>query len=251
MPRYYCKLCRKTFSSRTGHPTFRQKKPYLNKVIFELYCSTLTQRRMARVLRVSRTTVVRKFLFLALRARSAQEAWLRTQRFLHLEFDEMESFEHTRLKPVSVVLAVETGSRKIVDIQVGEMPYKGQLARLAFRKYGPRKDHRPQIRRRVLKRLGEATTLTTDEHPGYAPLIRSLLPGATHVAVPSASKTFRPQGSRRNPDDPMFAINHVSAKLRADLSRLLRRVWVTTKRVERLQAHLDLYLAYHNGLALN
>ena len=81
-------------------------------------------------------------------------------------------------------------------------------------------------------------------------MIRTLLPETVHRAVPSASKSFRPQGSRRNPDDPMFALNHVAAKLRADLSRLLRKVWVTTKRVDRLQAHLDLYLAYHNGLRL-
>ena len=33
-------------------------------------------------------------------------------------------------------------------------------------------------------------------------------------------------------------------------SRMARRSWVTTKQIERLQAHLDLYIAFNNGYRL-
>lgn len=253
VPRYFCKQCRKSFSTHTRLRTYRQKKPYLNRPIFDLYNSTMTQRRIARVLCVNRKTVVRKFLFLSLLARQAQEVWLKQYRPMRTQFDEMESFEHTRLKPVCVALCVDELSRNIVDIQVGSMPYKGKWAGISFRKYGPRKDERPQLRRKVLSRLSARGPLTivTDGHPSYPAAIKSTLPLANHLAFEaSKERKFKPHGSRRNVDDPLFALNHTAAKMRHDLSRLLRKVWVTTKRTSRLQAHLDLYIAFHNGLKL-
>jgi hypothetical protein len=38
-----------------------------------------------------------------------------------------------------------------------------------------------------------------------------------------------------------------TAKIRNDLSRMARKTWVTTKKAEMLQAHLDLYIAWNNG----
>lgn len=52
---------------------------------------------------------------------------------------------------------------------------------------------------------------------------------------------------------PVRAREHkpsTAAKLRSDLSRLSRKTWVTTKKLERLQAHVDLYAAWHNGYTL-
>lgn len=252
VPRYFCKGCGKSFSSHTRRATYRQKKPYLNEPIYQLYNSTMTQRRIARVLKINRKTVVRKFLFLSLQARQAHERWLAQYRTSRVQFDEMETFEHTRLKPVSLALCVDE-SHKILDLQAGSMPYRGKLSRFAFRKYGPRKDERPQMRKRVLTRLRscEPLTLTTDQHPSYPAAIAKTLPWATHIAHKAREgREFKPQGSRRNVDDPLFALNHTASKLRHDMSRLLRKVWVTTKKVERLQAHLDLYLAFHNGYSL-
>jgi hypothetical protein len=40
---------------------------------------------------------------------------------------------------------------------------------------------------------------------------------------------------------------HTAAKIRADLSWMPRRAWSTTKLAERLQHHLDIYIAYNNG----
>ena len=34
--------------------------------------------------------------------------------------------------------------------------------------------------------------------------------------------------------------------VRANINRMLRRTWATTKRRERLEAHLALYMQFHN-----
>ena len=46
--------------------------------------------------------------------------------------------------------------------------------------------------------------------------------------------------------DPLFDLNHTAAMIRANINRLFRRTWCTTKRADRLEAHLELYVQYHN-----
>jgi hypothetical protein len=222
-------------------------------MVLKLYASGVTQRRMAKVLAVNRKTVVRKFVFLALLAKAAHQAWLKTQgNARRVHFDEMETFEHTKLKPVSLALAVDATSRAIVDVQVEPMAYKGPLAHVAFRKYGPRTDRSGLAVQRVLDTVRRAAradvVLVTDASPKYPALVRRTLPTARHRVV----RRVLPQLAcrRRNVDDPLFALNVTAAKLRSDLSRLSRRTWVTTKKLDRLQAHLDLYVAWHNGYRL-
>jgi hypothetical protein len=62
----------------------------------------------------------------------------------HFEFDDMETFEHTKLKPLSVTLAVQYQTRRILGFQVSQMPAKGLLAQKAFEKYGYREDKRSE-----------------------------------------------------------------------------------------------------------
>lgn len=50
--------------------------------------------------------------------------------------------------------------------------------------------------------------------------------------------------------DPIFSINHSLASLRANINRLIRQTWCTTKRPDRLAAHLHLYVSYHNRKVL-
>jgi hypothetical protein len=49
---------------------------------------------------------------------------------------------------------------------------------------------------------------------------------------------------------PLFKINHTCAMLRANINRLFRRTWCTTKRPEMLKNHLDIYLHFHNKYLL-
>jgi len=73
--------------------------------------------------------------------------------------------------------------------------------------------------------------------------IKTILPEAAHQVYPSRKG---PTGSR----DPLFKLNHICVKLRADLSRLARKTWSATKKAACLQDHLDLYVAFNNGYCL-
>ena len=207
---------------------------------------------MAKVLGVNRKTVVRKFLFLSLVARQVHRDWLSSRRITQVQFDEAESFEHTRLKPLTIAVAVDGTTRRMLAARVATIPYKGKLARLARAKYGPRKNRRAWALRRCLKRIQPQVlpqaVVTTDGFPAYPEFMAKYLPQAQHRVVFPVKKNV--WSTRRNPDDPLFAVNHLSARIRHDLSRMGRKVWVTTKKACRLQAHLDLFLAYHNGYVL-
>jgi hypothetical protein len=210
----------------------------------------MTQRRMALVLGVNRKTIVRKFRFAAKAARAAHERWLSSLKESpsKIQLDEMETFEHTRLKPVTLVLAVNEETGAILDVKAAPLHYKGRLAGLAFAKYGPRPDRSPTALHQVLKTIQRVAnpqlTITTDGNARYPRTIRKTLPNATHRSYypnPNSEPTFRP-----NLNDPLFTLNHTAAKIRHDLSRMARKTWVTTKKISRLQQHIDLYIAWNN-----
>jgi hypothetical protein len=210
----------------------------------------MTQRRMALVLGVNRKTIVRKFRFAAKAARAAHARWLRSLQKSpsKIQLDEMETFEHTRLKPVTLVLAVNEETGAILDVKAAPLHYKGRLAALAFAKYGPRPDHSPNALHQVLRKLRRIAhpqlTITTDGNARYPGTIRRTLPNAAHRVcqpLPASEKTLRP-----NLNDPLFTLNHTAAKIRHDLSRMARKSWVTTKKISQLQQHLDLYIAWNN-----
>ena len=253
VPRYRCLACGRTFSPQTFRSTYRQHRPDANAMILKLYCSGMTQRRMAKVLALNRKTIVRKFLYLAALAKQAHAEWLCLKNDARLvQFDEMETFEHTKLKPVTIALAVQAASGAIVAARAEPIAYKGPLAPVAFRKYGPRADRGALAIQAVLETVRSSSrsdlVLVTDDSPKYPTRVRRLLPDATHRATRRVPPVLARR--RRNPDDPLFALNVTAAKLRSDLSRLSRKTWVTTKKLSRLQAHLDLYVAWNNGYRL-
>jgi len=46
--------------------------------------------------------------------------------------------------------------------------------------------------------------------------------------------------------DPIFSLNHTCAMLRANLNRLFRKTWCTTKTVQGLVDPLSIHVRYHN-----
>src|SRR5689334_11374552 len=96
VPRYRCTVCGRRFSSHTHRKTFGQHRPDLNEMVYDLYASGMTLRRIAIVLGVNRKTIVRKFKFLAKIARLIIDEKLTRSllRSLRVHFDEMETFEH-------------------------------------------------------------------------------------------------------------------------------------------------------------
>ena len=135
--RYKCARCGKHFSQATHQATFGQKKRQINRKVFSLFASNVSQRRIAKILNVHLTTVSRKLEFLGQEAR----VW----------------------------------------------NYKNR--------------HKKQL--------------------------------VTEVQF-----------------DPLFSLNHTCAMLRANVNRLIRRTWCTTKKLQPLIDHLEIYTKYHNQILL-
>jgi hypothetical protein len=66
-----------------------------------------------------------------------------------VQMDEMETYEHTRLKPLSISLAVTPG-RFIFAVAVAPIPAKGPLATVSRAKYGQRRDGSREAFERVM-----------------------------------------------------------------------------------------------------
>jgi hypothetical protein len=208
---------------------------------------------------INRKTVVRKFLFLAKMAEIEHHKALRHKNFnvSDVQFDEMLSFEHTRLKPLSISLAVESKSFRIIDLQVAQSHYQGRLSSIALAKYGKREDKSFEARRRVLEsirsQMSQSCHITTDAKPSYCREIKELIPAARLSQVRNRGNRLKIllSARRRNSRDRMFELNLIAARIRHDLSRMSRKSWVTTKLTERLQKHLLLFVAFENGYAIS
>jgi len=252
--RFKCLACGKQFSAATFSPDYLQKRRDINPKIYELICSGVSQRRLARVLQVNPKTIVRKFRILADRARSEHSRYLekfKSDPLLSIQFDDLETHEHTKMKPLSVALAVNVKTREIIGFRVSKMPAKGLLARRSIRKYGKRPDERMKgwnsLLRNLRPYLSPAAIIESDENPHYPAPLKKHCPLATHIRHPGARGSSTGQGELKKIGfDPLFALNHTCAMLRANLNRLFRKTWCTTKTIQGLRDHLSIYQVYHN-----
>ena len=255
--RFRCLKCVRGFSFATFHPCYRQNKRQFNDPLRKLFASGMSQRRAAIVLNLSRTTVVRKLLFLSTQAEIKNDSDRKS--FLPaatVEFDDVETFEHTKLKPLSITLVVESKSRRILGFEVSQMPAKGVLALASKKKYGPRKDARPLARARLFSRVRDLiqknAEIKSDQNPHYPSDVRRYFPLATHRTFKGRRGCVVGQGElKRGGFDPLFSFNHTAAMLRANINRLFRKTWCTTKKPERLRAHLEIYVEFHNRTLLS
>ena len=255
--RFRCRACKRTFSEASFSLCYYQKKRHLNGPFYELLVSGLSQRRLAKVFRINRKTVVRRFLFLGLYAYDYLLLTNKDHPKAHLvQFDDLETFEHTKCKPLSVTMAVEEGSRRILGFRVARMPAKGLLAKISRKKYGRRKDERPRAREELfteLKNSVEADALfKSDQNPHYGAALKKHFPKAKHVTYKGQRGCVVGQGElKAGGYDPLFSLNHSFAMTRANINRLFRRTWCTTKLPERLSLHFALYALYHNLNLIN
>jgi hypothetical protein len=190
------------------------------------------------LLKLTRVTVARKLAFLAKEAEQRHDLWLETlPKAKEVQFDDLITIEHTKCKPLAISLAVESGTRRILGFEVSSIPASGPLAALSRNKYGPRRNMRPlalqRLFNRVRKALDPAVSFQSDEDPLYPPLVRRNFPGSAHFRHPGGRGCISGQGElKKLIFDPLFSLNHTCAMLRANINRLFRRTWCTTKKPE-------------------
>ena len=260
--RYGCKICGHRFSDATGTLEFRQHKRRENPLVQRLLGAAVSMNEVARILRITYKTVARKLAYLSKKCEAENEDVLRAYHKVDsVQFDELETLEHTKCKPVSIALAVESETRVILGFKVSRMPAKGTLAAIAKKKYGKRVNERCQGLRSLMKsitpRLADKVSLLSDKCPLYAGIVQHTLQKEARLHV-----TFRQVKGRRGcvtaqgelkegGKDSLFSLNHTCAMFRAHVGRLIRRTWNTTKKLENLAHHLNIYMHIHNGRILH
>lgn len=257
--RYKCQHCCKKFSAATSTLEWKQKKRRVNKQLFNILSSGVSMRRSALLLRVHRTTVDRKLRYLAQKSRLMHQELLTkigTDKTQHLQFDDLITTEHTKLKPLSITVAVDAKRRFILGTSVSTIPAFGHLAALSRKKYGKRqsthKEHLYKLLNEISPYVDRNAKIESDEHSLYAGVVQRFFPVATYYQYKGGRGAVVGQGElKKLRRDPLFMLNHTCAMLRANINRLIRKTWCTTKDPRRLEDHLSIYIAFHNTILLN
>ena len=250
--RFRCTSCKVRFSNATLHECYRQKKRQFNYTIVKMLSSGMSQRRVALNFRLARKTVARKLIFLGAKARVQLEQMnLAITPVREFEFDDLETFEHTKCRPLSVTLAVEAKTRRVLGFEVSRMNANGKLAQKSLAKYGKVIDGRTAARHRLFKRIQPIVhpraLIRSDQNPHYPESVRKHFPHCTHQTVKGRKPANTGQGElKKVVFDPIFSLNHTCAMLRYGVSSLIRKTWCTTKKAERLADRIAIYSVQHN-----
>lgn len=251
--RFRCKSCKTRFSSATFSDNYYQKKRRVNSPLLKLLSSGVSLRRSAHLLGVTRRTVERKLPLLAHQCRNLNELHLKRLkgRVYNIQIDDLITKENSKLKPLSVSVAVDEDRRYIIALEVSQIPAFGLLSKYALKKYGKRNDEHfdglTRMFRRITPILSPEVRIKSDEHQRYPYFISSYLPKAKHETFKSERAHVAGQGELKKVSfDPLFVVNHTCAMLRANINRLIRKTWCTTKDPRRLKDHLDVFMYFYN-----
>lgn len=248
--RYRCHSCEKTFSDKTQTAGYRLRRYHLKNRVFREFCRGVAQREIAIELGVHRDTVARLLTAVAKEAKKQNDKTRKQSSPKVVVMDEMETFEHTKCKPVGIVVAVEDRTRKILALESAQMPAKGLLAKVSREKYGPRKDCRPEALKKTLRYLSAFERLElvkSDQSPRYPKYLKEIIPHVKHETSKGRRGCVVGQGElKRGGFDPLFSLNHTCARIRDLIKRLSRRTWCTSKLISRLQMFLEIFMCHFN-----
>ena len=252
IPRFRCKSCGRNFSRQTFRLDYRDRKPHCNAPLFLLLASGVGLRQAARNLGLGVHSVQYKFRKLARSLRLLNRnllVRLPAQRSYLL--DEVETFEHRSICPVTVPVLIEKTSLAVIATAVA--PIRRRQRRGSRRqqwldrhelRHGRRQDRGRQSVLRVLQRFrrlldGGRGELLTDQKAVYGSLCRRLFAEqVTHTTVSGRLP--------RTVFNPLFPINLTDAMLRDNNGRMRRRSWLVSKQRRMLGLQLELFTAYRN-----
>ena len=252
--RFKCKICNVRFCTSTGRLEYRQNKRRVNYQLYKLLCSGVSMRRSAILLNIHRTTVKRKLYYLGEKARLKNKKLndkLKESKVTHLQIDDLITKENSKLKPLSVSIAVDADRRYILGAVVSKIPAFGHLAKEGKKKYPRKCDHKnglEQLFTELKDVVHPNAMIYSDEHKKYPEFVSKYFSKAQHERFKSERGCVAGLGELKKVRfDPLFAINHTCAMLRANINRLVRKTWCTTKDPRRLQDHLDIFISFYNN----
>jgi transposase-like protein len=255
--RFRCKKCGTRFSNASFALEKNQKKRTINHLVRNLFCEGMSMSGIARSIGINPKTVDRKLEYLQLKAHIENAKTLKdmTDKVEYIQFDDMETHEHTKMKPITCTVVTDVDSRKILALKAGRIPAKGHLAKLSRQKYGRRKSEHKAVLEHTFKNLApileNCQRVDSDKHAFYPEFVATYIPNAIHYRFKSRKACITGQGEmKKGGKDPLFWVNHIAAMMRDHIKRFARRTWCNNKKLEKLQAHLDLYMWYHNEVYL-
>ncbi len=252
--RFKCKNCGKRFSTETFKLEYYQKKRRINGQLLKLLSSGVSLRRSAILLNTSRRTIEKKLHYLGKKCRFKNKNFGRRftkDRVRSIQIDDLITKENSKLKPLSVSIAVDEGSRRVLGAEVSQIPAFGHLTKVAIKKYGIRPCKHQDGLNRLCENIShythESVVITSDEHKKYLGTFKRYFPRGSYLQYKSERACVAGQGELKKVNfDPLFLVNHTCAMFRANINRLIRKTWCTTKSIERLKDHIDIFIHYHN-----
>jgi transposase-like protein len=250
--RYFCHKCRVRFSAQTHRIDYRHRKRSINQQVFRLLCKGVSQRACALIVDVRPPAIATRVNRFALVSKKNMQITNSREKKSHsILIDEMESFEHTKCKPLTIPIAVEDKTRRILALDVGQIAAKGHLAAISRKKYGYRKCERERVLTNVFSEItsycAKDVVIKSDLSCHYPAKIKKFFPHATHLSFKGRRGAVVGQGElKRGGFDPLFSLNHTYAMIRDNLKRLTRRTWCTTKRPNILVKLIYIYSWFHN-----
>ncbi len=226
----------------------------LNSRLAQLLARGHSLRDSARTLGLTYRNTYLKFLWLAQQSKLKNE--IVKYKVQTVQFDELETIHHTKCKPLSIALMVSE-NYELLEAQVAEIPAKGRLAEFSVRKYGKRQDRSGEALELVFRSLQKKAEhppirFMSDAKSSYKKYVKAYFEKSIYEVMSRSNKDRHRdrlhEKLERRVFDPMFAVNQKCAKLRASIRRLTRRSWCTTKKVENLQGHLEIFMAEQRGL---
>lgn len=253
--RYRCNSCGKTMSNASVDPAKWQKKRHLNHTCMMLLASCVSMRRISALLHINPKTVARKLEYLGKLLGNDQKK-MDISDVSDVQFDELQTIEHTKCKPLAVAMAVSKKDRRILGFRVSKMPATGHLAAISRKKYGFRRDDRQKglsdLFAELTNKSLQPNSISSDECSFYHKLVNQYFPAIRYLQFKGEKSAVIGQGElKKTVRDPLFMINHTFAMLRANINRLVRKTWCTTKKITRLVDHLTIYMHVHNQFIIN
>ena len=250
--RLKCPGCGRSCSEQVFGFEYRLRKRENLQRIYRLLCRGMSQRAVAEEFSLHRDAIARRIRRFGRCCEENLSAYRKERtRVLKLQVDELISFEHTKCKPLTVPIAVEKETRRILSLRVGRIPASGHLAEISRRKYGFRRSERQKVLGEVFKELeacvDKRALIESDEAKEYPLFVRRHFPAATHKAYKGRRAITSGLGElKKGGFDPLFSLNHSYAMFRDNLKRLSRRTWATTKDPRMLEHMLYMYAWFHN-----
>lgn len=121
--RFRCRGCGLRFSAATFSEAYNQKKRRINRPLLKLLSSGMSLRRSAILLGVHRTTIERKLPLLAQKCRRLNDRRLfeLKGKVHNIQIDDLITKENSKLKPLSVTIAVDENRRTILSLEVSQI----------------------------------------------------------------------------------------------------------------------------------